>query len=138
MSDQQPKFHEWFHKFLINFAMWAFALIGVAYGIRYIVFTRENCSPSEILPIVFAVLLILLSLFTVKVRFDLAAFRPQAPKELLFTCLAAAAAVFLVNLSLYLPGAIESMGRAVDAGIFAIWGFVLYRYYSQRPYLFKE
>ena len=89
------------------------------------------------LVIILAVLLILVSLFALKVRFDLAAFRPAAPKELLVVCLASAAAVLLIHLTLYYGQAIESLKGVGDAVIFALWGFVLYRYYNDRPYLFK-
>ena len=105
MSEQQPKLHEWFHKFLINFAMWAFALMGIAYAIRDIIFATENEATYKVLVIIMAVLLIALSLFIIKVRFDLAAFRSKAPQELLIACLAAAVIVFLINLLLYLQPA---------------------------------
>lgn len=138
MSERQPKFHPWFHNFLIYFALWAFPLFGIAYGIRYISFAHENAVRFEALVILLSAMLILLSLFAVKVRFDLAAFRARAPKELLGVCLAAAAVIFLIHLLLYVYGATESLGRGADALIFALWGIVLYRYYHERPYLFKE
>jgi len=138
MNEQSPKFHRWFHNFLIYFAMWAFPLFGIAYGVRYILFARENNVSWEALVILLAVMLILLSLFAVRVRFDLAAFRAAAPRELLGVCLAAAAVIFLIHLLLYQSGAIEKMRGAGDAGIFAIWGVVLYRYYHERAYLCKE
>ena len=98
MNEQSPKFHRWFHNFLIYFAMWAFPLFGIAYGVRYILFARENSVSWEALVILLAVMLILLSLFAVRVRFDLAAFRAAAPRELLGVCLAAAAVIFLIHL----------------------------------------
>ena len=82
VNKQQPKFHKWFHGFLIYFALWAFPLFGVAYGVYYIDFAQENAVRYMPLVIILAVLLILVSLFTIKVRFDLAAFRPAAPKLL--------------------------------------------------------
>lgn len=138
MSEHQLKFHKWFHNFLIYFALWAFPLFGVAYGVYYINFAQENAVRYMPLVIILAVLLILVSLFTIKVRFDLAAFRPAASKELLIVCLASAAVILLIHLALYYGQAIESLRSAGDAGIFAIWGFVFYRYYNDRPYLFTR
>ena len=136
MDEQKPKFHPWFHKFLTCFALWAFPLFGIAYGVRYIIFAQENGVDYEIIIIGLSVLLILLSLYTVKVRIDLAAFRASAPKSLLRVCLAAAVLVFLIHLLMYVGGSVESLRRAGDAIIFALWGYVLYKYYHDRPYLF--
>ena len=138
MSEQKPKFHQWFHNFLIYFALWAYALLGIAFGIRDILFAQENGVQYMVPVILLSVLLIGVSAFVIKVRFDLAAFRLQAPKELLGVCLAAAVLVFLIHLLLYLPGDTDSLGRGRDAFIFAIWGFVLYRYYHDRPWLFQQ
>ena len=68
MSNTQPKFHEWFHKFVIYFALWAFPLIGVIEGIRYILFASENSVSCKGIVIILSVLLILASLFCIKVR----------------------------------------------------------------------
>ena len=137
MSEQQtPKFHPWFHKFLIYFAMWAFPLAGIAYAIRFIHFTVENAARMPAVFITLSALLILVCLYAVKVRFDLAAFRPQAPKELLIVCLAAAALLLIIRFLFYQTGADDLRGIP-DALIVALWGFILYRYYHERPYLFK-
>lgn len=138
MSEQQtPKFHPWFHKFLINFALWAYGLIAVIQGIREIHFVDENAVQPGWPIIALAILLMLVGVFTIKTRYDLAAFRPQAPKELLIVCLAAAAIVALIALLMDQFGADDPGHRLYFAGILAIWGFVLYRYYHDRPYLFE-
>lgn len=78
MSENKPPFHPFLHKFLIYFAMWAFAFFGVAYGIRYMIFASENGARAEWIFHVLSAALIAVSLFLIKVRFDLAAFRdPQ-------------------------------------------------------------
>ena len=138
MSENQPKFHEWFHKFLINFAMWAFPLAGVIEGIRYIMFSAENGAECLVIVIILSVLLILASLFCIKARYYLAAFRRIAVKEILWVCLAAAACIFLINFALDQDGAIDDMSRGWSGLIVAVWGFVLYRYYNAREYLFKD
>ena len=139
MSEQQtPKFHQWFHNFLIYFALWAYGLVAVIQGFLDIHFVSENGVHPGWPIIALAVLLMLAGVFTIKVRYDLAAFRPQAPKELLIVCLAAAAILAIIDLLLDSFGD-DTLGRRLySAAIIAIWGFVLYRYYNQRPYLFRE
>lgn len=137
MSEQKPAFHKWFHSALIHFFLWAFALAAVIQGFLDIHFVNENSVDPAWPIIVLAVGLMLAGAFTVKVRFDLAAFRPQAPKELLFVCLAAAAILAAIDLLLDSFGD-DSLGRRiVPAGIVALWGIALYRYYHDRPYLFE-
>ena len=138
MSNTQPKFHEGFHKFLIYFALWAFPLIGVIEGILYILFASENNASCKAVVIILSVLLILASLFCIKVRFDLAAFRRIAIKEILWVCLAAGALVFLINFMLEQSGDIDDMRKGWSGLIVAVWGFALYRYYKERPGLFRD
>lgn len=138
MSNAQPKFHEWFHKFLIYFALWAFPLIGVIEGIRYILFASENNASCKAVVIILSVMLILVSLFCIKVRFDLAAFRRIAIKEILWVCLAAGALVFLINFLLEQSGDIDDMRKGWSGLIVAVWGFALYRYYKERSGLFRD
>ncbi len=138
MSEQKPVFHPWFHKALIFFFLWAYALVAVIQGFLDIQFVNENGVHPAWPVIALAVGLMLVGAFTVKTRFDLAAFRPQAPKELLGVCLAAAVILAAIDLLLDSFGA-DSLGRRiVPAGIVALWGITLYRYYHDRPYLFEE
>ncbi len=137
MNESQPKFHEWFHKFLIYFALFAFPLVGVIEGIRYILFAVENNAECKIIVIILSVLLLLTSLFCIKVRNDLAAFRQIAVKEILWVCLAAGLFIFLINFALDQDGAIDDMSRGWSGLIVAVWGFAVYRYYNARLYLFK-
>ena len=138
MNETQPKFHEWFHKFVIYFALWAFPLIGVIEGIRYIIYAEENNADGKIILFILSILLILASLFCIKARFDLAAFRRIAVKELLWVFLAAGALVFLINFLMEQSGAIEDMRKGWNGLIVAVWGFALYRYYNERSGLFKD
>lgn len=132
MSEQkQPKFHPWFHKFMIYFALWAFPVIGVLYGIRCIAFAVENSAYYRTLDIIACVLLIGVSLFGIKVRFDLAAFRQGALKEMLIAFLAAAAVLAVMHFLYYLPGDEDNLAKLQAAGWLAVWGFGVYRYYKQ-------
>ena len=136
--NEQPKFNEWFHKFLINFGLWAAPLLGIISAVRSIIFSTENRAPMLPLMIILSVLLILVCLFCVKVRFDLATFRRIAVKELLWVCLAAAALIFLIHFLLYENGAKDDMNQCWEALIVALWGIALFRYYKNRPFLFKD
>ncbi len=140
MSEQKPgnKTDEFFHKFMINFALWVFPLFGVAYGVRYILFASENDAYHKVIIYILAVLLIGVCAFAIKSRFDLAALRRSAAKELPTVCIAAGALVFLINLILYRDGDIGSMSGAWAGGIVILWGIVLYRYYKTRGNMFTD
>ena len=138
MVERQPKFHEWFHKFMIYFAMWAFPLVGVIEGIRYIHFAVENSVSNKVIIIILSVLLMLASLFCIKARFDLAAFKRIAIKEIRWVCLTAAATVFLINFLMEQNGDIDDLHRAWGGLIVAVWGIAVYRYYNERAYVFKD
>ena len=97
MSEQQPKLHKYFHNFMIYFAMWAYAALAILYGIRHILSVLENGASHMALDIILSVLLIVVGIITIKARFDLAAFRAIAIKELLGTCIAAAVIFLLVT-----------------------------------------
>ena len=120
MSEKQPKFHEWFHKFLIYFALWAFPLLGVIEGIRYIHFAVENSVSNKVIIIILGVL------------------RRIAVKEILWVCLAAGALVFLINFLLEQNGDIDDMHRGWSGLIVVLWGIAVYRYYAERGYVFKD
>lgn len=133
---KQGSLHKWFHNFMIYFFMWAFPAIGVLYGIRCILFAVENSAQYQVLDIVVSVLLILVSLFAVKVRFDIAGYRAVAPKELLFTYLGAAAVLVILHLLMYLPGDEDNTKKLEAAGFLAVWGVAAYRYYQTQKDVF--
>ena len=138
VSEQKPKFHKWFHNFLIYFALWAYALVAMIQGFLEIQFVVQN-DPSfgGWFVIVLAVLLMLVGAFLIKVRFDLAKFRPQAPMEMLVACIAAAVLLVLIGAMLYWAQADDFGNRLYYAVVVTVWGLVLYRYYNERPYLFE-
>lgn len=139
-EQQTPKFHPWFHKSLIYFFLWMFAVFAVLYGAKYIYSGVENGyhGTELVMLIVVNALLILLGLFIIKVRFDLAAFREIAVKEILWACIAAAV-ICLGNYWVKEIAGDDNSPRLIgSAGIFLCWGYVLHKYYKDRPYLFKE
>ena len=136
-KEQNPKFHRYFHNFLICFALWAYALIAVISGVREIISAEENGVQSVFIIYILGGFLIAIGLFTFKVRFDLAAFRPKAPAELLGVCLAAAADILLIYWWLDYTGADDDKKRLLYVVVLVCWGISVYRYYHQRAYLFK-
>ena len=137
MSEQKPKFHRWFHNFLIYFALWAYGLVAVIQGIVEIIFATENSVWYQTAVVIFAVLLMLVGLFAIVTRYSLAAFSPSAPRQLLILGLAAAAVLAVIHFLLYSQGDDESTDRLYAAGLLALWGIAVYRYYRARPYLFE-
>ena len=137
VSEQKPKFHPWFHKFVVWFALWAYAAFAVIGGIREIVSANENGASNYTGILIFAVLLILAGLFAVVVRFDLAAFRARAPKEMLILCLATAVILVALHFLLDIDGGDDQFKRIETGAIVAIWGFGVFQYYNQRKYLFE-
>ena len=137
-QEQNPKFSKFFHNFLIYFALWAYALVAVISGIREIIFGNENNVEGAILIYILGGILIAIGLFTIKVRFDLAAFCPNAPAELMWICLAAAADILLLYLWYDYTGADDNRKRLFYVVILVCWGISFSRYYKQRPYLFSK
>ena len=135
---QQPKYSKGFHNFLIYFGLWAYAFVAVFAGGRYIYHATGNDPEFKVLIIILGILLIALGFFIVKVRFDLAAYREKAPKELLFVCLAAAALVLFYQLLMHFSGEDTSRGSIGAAVIFVLWGVAFYRYFKERMELFKN
>jgi uncharacterized membrane protein YozB (DUF420 family) len=140
MTDQKARLHQWFHNFLVNFALWAFGAFAILYGIRFIYEAKmDGYSGSEFLMIaVVNILLIATGLFTIKTRFDLADFRMIALKELPGVCIAGAV-ICLVNCQvLNVIGYDMDRRLLLTAFILICWAFGLYRYYHEREYLFRD
>lgn len=138
MDEQQPRFHRYFHNFLIYFAMWMFAAFAFLYGGKYIYYSEDYSAPGRTVFVVLGILLILVGAFVIKARFDLAAFRPSAPKELLIACVAAAAVVLGNQVVKYFIGE-DSSSESVFAGLILIcWGIAVYKYYNDRKYMFRN
>ena len=140
MTEKKVKFHKWFHKFLVNFAMWAFGAFAILFGIQYIFEAKmDGYSGSEFMMIVIVnVLLIAVGLFTIKTRFDLAGFRSVALTELPGVCIAGAVLCLAKCLVADMIG--EDINRSLftTAFILICWAIALYRYYHERAYLFSD
>ena len=137
MSEQQPKLHRYFHNFMIYFATWAYAAFAIFYGIRHMLSVIENGASQMALDIILSVLLIVVGIITIKARFDLAAFRVIAIKELLGTCIAAAVIFLCLHWVEDISGEDCYQNCVFKAVVFACWVIALYRYYGQRSHLFK-
>ncbi len=124
--------HKYFHFFMIWFALWAFAALAIAYGAGHIFYVTENGASHRTLDIVLSVLMIALGIFVIWTRFDLAAFRARAIKELLWACLAAAVLFLGLHGVEYLSAEDCYQGCVPKALILACWGIALYRYYGTR------
>ena len=140
MTDQKARLHQWFHLFLVNFALWAFGAFAILYGIRFIYEAKmDGYSGSEFLMIaVVNILLIATGLFTIKTRFDLAGFRSVALTELPGVCIAGAVLCLAKCLVADMIG--EDINRSLftTAFILICWAIALYRYYHERAYLFSD
>ena len=138
MSEQKTELHPWFHKFMICFALWAYGAFAVISGVQNLLYVMENGASKIVLDIILSVLLILLGLFVIKVRFDLAALREKAIRELTASCIAAALIFLAFHWVEDISGDDCYHGCIPKAVIFACWGIALYRYYSSRRDAFKE
>ena len=140
MTDKKVRLHQWFHNFLVNFALWAFGAFAILYGIRFIYEAKmDGYSGSEFMMVVFVnILLIAVGLFTFKTRFDLADFRLIALKELPGVSIAGAV-VCLVNCQVANVIGHDMNRRLIfTAFILICWAFGLYRYYHEREHLFRD
>ena len=140
VSEQQPRYHMWFHNFLIYFALWAFSLFAVIYGVRFIFSGVEDGYHGFglVMLVIVNALLVGLGLFTLWARFDLAAFRSRAPKELVAACVAGAT-LCLVNYWVEdIVGDDCNRTFLTNALILACWAIALHRYYKPRRDLFRN
>ena len=140
MTDKKTGLHQWFHGFLVTFALWAFGAFAILYGIRFIHEAKmDGYSGSEFVMIVIVnILLIAVGLFTIKTRFDLADFRPIALKELPGVCIAGAVICLANCLVLNMIGYDSDRRFLFTAFILICWAVGLYRYYHEREYLFRD
>ncbi len=138
MNEKQPKYSKAFHSFMIFFFLWAQAAFAVLYGVKTICEGQMNGHHGMELALIIIVnaLLIALGLFTVKARFDLAAYRAAVLWELPGIYIAGA----LLCLANYwvedFTGDNLSRSLILTAVILLCWGIALYRYYRQNKELF--
>ena len=138
MRDKQPAYSKVLHNFLIFFFLFACSVFAVLFGIRYIYEGRMNGYSG--MPLVMLILvnglLIVLGLFIIKVRFDLASYRANAPRELVGACIAGA----LLCLANYwvedIAGDDYNRSLITTAFILGCWAVALYGYYKRYRELF--
>ena len=136
MTEKQSGFKMWFHRFMTYFALWAFAAFAVLYGVRGIVRSIENGVQYMALFVIAWGALIALAVFLVKVRFDLAAFRRSAPKELLIAGLVGAGILLLIQGLIDISQEDVNARDVFTALIIALWTVGVYRYYRLHSDLF--
>ena len=137
MSEKKkPEFKIWFHKTMIYFVLWAFAAFAALYGAKGIMDTIENGMPNTAFFVIAWGALIALAVWLVKVRFDLAAFRRNALKELLIAGLVGAGILLLIQGLIYLSNEDVYAKDVYFALIVAVWTVGVYRYYKLHSDLF--
>lgn len=104
-----------FHKFMVNFMLWAWAALCLLNCLAALDFSGISCLAYGALAVAF-----------VYVRFQLARFKTNAPKKFLYTIIAYA-----------LMSIIADPSTASGAVIFiGAWGIGSWRYYASRSELF--
>lgn len=138
MNEQQPKFHPWFHNFIIYLALWVLALFALILGIRHgwMALADGFGGIESLLQFVICALLVATGVVTIKLHFDLAAFRTIALKEMIIATVAGVAACLVSFLINYFVIGDNYMSQIPSAIFIAAWGLSVYRYYNARPYLF--
>jgi len=126
----------WFHKLLIWCLLFAWAAAEVLIALANIMHAAENADENRVLITIMGVALIGVAVLTVVARFDLAAFRSRARKELLIAGIAAGV-IALADLLLGEQGSTVEHS-IVMAIVPACWGIALYRYYGMFPNLFRD
>ena len=140
MGDQQMTYSKALHNFLIYFFLWACAAFAILFGIRFIYFGRMNGYEGIDLVMLILVngLLIALGGFLIKVRFDLAAYRSKAPREMVIACIAGAVLCLANYLVEDIAGDDFNQSLVTTAFILVCWAIALYRYYKRFQKLFTN
>ncbi len=140
INSNTPKFHQWFHQFLIYFALFALGILVILVGARNILYVYENGygAPEMPLSAVINGLMIAAGCLMIKARFDLAAFRESAPREILIAFVAAGILTFGNIYLENLVGDELTGGSLITAVVFICWGISVYKYYADRTYLFHQ
>ena len=140
MSSKKHVYSKALHNFLIFFFLWACAAFAVLYGIRFIYYGQMNGYHG--MPMIMLILVnglqIILGGFLIKVRFDLAAYRSTAPRELVISCIAGAVLCLANYWVEDISGDDYNRALLTFAFIFVCWAIALYRYYKMFPDVFNQ
>lgn len=126
------------HKFLIYFGLWVAGLLDIASGIQNVRLSSQLMQYLQTYGALFLILgaaAIVLGIFLIYVRFQLARFRKNAPKKLLIAIvigLITSLVALATGLSLGADMS-DSAGAIIGEGVGL---FVCWRYYSSREELF--
>jgi len=133
---KKTEYKMWFHNFMIYFALWAFAAFAAAYGVRGISDSIQNGMRHTALFVIAWGLLVADAAYLVKVRFDMAGFRQNAPRELLIAGLAGAGILLLIQGLIHISAEDVYAKDVESALIIAIWTIGVYRYVNIHQDLF--
>lgn len=132
----EPKFHKWFHNFLICFALWAFAAFAVLFGAKFAYYAFMD--GEGFLQVILSVLIMLLGPFLIKIRYDLARFDDVVLKEIMIAGIAGAGLCLALYFVQTLPGDGANVKLIPSAIVIFCLAVSVYRYYSDRLYLFDQ
>lgn len=118
-----------YHKFMVNFMMWFWAAVCLVNCVMgpYVDFYGVCCLAYGVLAAAY-----------VYVRFQLAKFKTNAPKKLLYTVIAYAVVVVVSNITISSMTGIPMEANQVSGPVIFVgaWGIGSWRYYSSRSELF--
>ncbi|MBR3765240.1 MAG: hypothetical protein IKK57_11925, partial [Clostridia bacterium] len=125
----QSQYKMGYHKFMVYFMMWFWAAICVVNCISgpYVDFYGVCCLAYGVLAVAY-----------VYVRFQLARFKTNAPKKLLYTVIAYAAVTIIASIVAADMSGTELDPSSVSGPVLFVgaWGIGSWRYYSSRSELF--
>lgn len=118
-----------YHKFMVNFMLWFWAAICLLNCIAgpYVDFYGVCCLAYGVLAVAY-----------VYVRFQLAKFKTDAPKKLLYTVIAYAVVLLVSNITISSMTGMPMEASAMSGPMVFVgaWGIGSWRYYSSRSELF--
>ena len=138
MENKKRAYSKTLHNFLIYFALWACAAFAILFGIKFI--SEGQMNGYDGFPLIMLILVnglqILLGIFVIKVRFDLAAYREKAPREVAGACIAGAVLCLANYWVEDIAGDDFNRSLLSTAFILVCWAIALYRYFKSYQELF--
>ncbi len=131
MNKNLAKSQKMGHGIMVNFVMWAFAALAILTGAANIQYGRENGMSYLPLMLIVNVLMIAGAIYVIKVRFDLAALKPEAPGRALIGFIVLGVLALGNTWIEYITGE-DMVGNSIStAFVFICTGIGIYRYYNE-------
>ncbi len=122
------------HSLMVNFVVWAYAFLAIMVGATNIYNAIGNRYAYMPLITIVSVLMIAAAAFTIKVRFEIKEFRPEAPGRIFVTYLILGVLFLAITGLQYISGE-RLMGSGYStAFVFFCSGLGFYRFYSEVVY----